>query len=241
MNQYKKDLEYAKKFNTIDNVDVSYHPLQTQIYPANFDYSSFEKYKMNEYNKLSEDDCYNQSKNNDNNKKLKFVTTNYIDLLEANEKLNFFGIASKNGVFVPGEQIDTYSNLLNGKNGGTLTNCNVRNGFGQLPILTTPYRGQSHHGNVIIEDSIRNFIQVKKNSCLPKDNQFQNRSFAIFDNTIEVPQAIKSVETPSVGFSSGRNGTNTRFDNKFENKQIYTARGINFTAGGDYKKTKQIL
>lgn len=235
MNQ--KDKKDSHQVN--NNIDIDFHPLTTSIYPANFDYSSFEKFKMNEYNKLSEDDCYNQRKNNDNNKKLKFITTNYIDLLEANQKLNFFGIASKNGVFVPGEQIDNYSNLLNGKNGGTLTNCNVKNGFGQLPILTTPYKGQSQHGDVVIEDSMRNFIEIKKYSCLPKDDEFQNRSFSIFDNGIEVPQAIKSVETQFNGFPLGRNGQSTRFDNKFENKQMYSARGIDFTASGDYQTSNK--
>ena len=62
------------------------------MYPANFDNSEFTKYKNNEFNRLNEDLCYNQQKDQANNKKLKFVTTNHIDLLEAKDKLNFFGI-----------------------------------------------------------------------------------------------------------------------------------------------------
>ena len=34
--------------------------------------------------------------------------------------------------------------------------------------------------NVTIEDSIRNNVQVRKNSCLPREQDFHNRSFAIY-------------------------------------------------------------
>jgi hypothetical protein len=193
-----------------------------QLYPANFDDAEFTKYKNNEFNRLNEDLCYNQQKDFSNNKKLKFVTTNHRDLIEAKEKLNFFGMGIKDQLFVPGDKIDTYSNLVNGHDGNQLTQCNVRNGFGQLPVPTTPYRGQLQHGDVVIEDSIRNILEVKKNSCLPRDSEFQKRSFTIFNNSqnIQEPQAIKSVETPAVGFALGRNGMATRFIDKFSLKKM---------------------
>jgi hypothetical protein len=183
------------------------------MYPANFDNSEFTKYKNNEFNRLNEDLCYNQQKDKANNKKLKFVTTNHIDLLEGKDKLNFFGIGMRDQLFVPGENIDTYSSLLNGTDGQILTNCNVKTGFGQLPIPTTPYRGQVSRGDVLVEDSIRNNIEVKKNACLPRDENFHNRSFTIFNDKLDIqtPQAIKSVESPQDGFERGRNGLPSRF------------------------------
>jgi hypothetical protein len=201
----------------------------SQLYPANFDDSSFNKYKKNEMNRLSEDACYNNQKDLSNNKKLKFVTTNHIDLLKAKEELNFFGIGVRDQLFVPGEQIDTYSDLLNGKNGQTLTNCNVRNGFGALPMPTTPYRGQLQHGDVDIEDKIRNNIEVRKNACLPRDSNFEKRSFTIFDDSQQIftPNAMKSVETPDIGFSLGRNGVASRFTKKF-NTTTFSSSGTNF-------------
>jgi hypothetical protein len=209
----------SNPMNTI-NADVDYHPETASIYPANFDSSGFEGNKMREFNRLNEDLCYNQRKTNDNNKKLKFMTTNHKDLLEANDKLNFFGMSSRNELFVPGDKIDTYSNLLNGENGGTLTNCNVRNGFGQLPVPTTPYKGQLQHGDVVIEDSIRELLEVKKNACLPKESNFEQRSFTIFNNDldIETPNPIMSVETSTKGFNFGRNGESTRFSNRYTSK-----------------------
>lgn len=236
MAQYTRELSAAEKLNTIQEDNI-YHPMSTSVYPANFDGSNFEKYKMNEFNRLTEDECYNTRRVNDNNKKLKFMTTNHIDLLKAKETYNFFGIGVRDTLFVPGNRIDSHSDLLNGKNGGTLTNCNVKNGFGQLPVPTTPFRGQLQHGDVIIEDSMRNVVEPKKNSCLPKDNEYQKRSFDIFDDSlnIEVPRAIKSVETPQIGFALGRNGENTRYNNKFESTKIYNADGKNFHAANKFK------
>jgi hypothetical protein len=206
------------------------HSNTAQLYPANFDDSEFNKRKNNEFNRLNEDLCYNQQKDKANQKKLKFVTTNHIDLLEAKEKLNFFGIGVRDQLFVPGNRVDTYSSLLNGQQGQILTNCNVRNGFGQLPLPTTPYRGQLSHGDVLVEDSIRNNIEVKKNSCLPRESQFHNRSFTIFDDKLDIqtPQAIKSVETPQIGFELGRNGMPSRFIERFGTKNKYTPNGTGF-------------
>lgn len=200
-----------------------------QLYPANFDSSAFQDHKSREFTRMADDSCFTRQKDLSNKKKLKFVTTNHIDLLEAKEKLNFFGIGVRDQLFVPGERIDTYSDLINGKNGQALTQFNVKNGLGQLPMPTTPYRGQLHHGDIAIEDTIRNNIEVKKNSLLPRESQFQNRSFAIFtssENILE-PQAIKSVETPDVGFGLGRNGAPTRFTQKFDTKH-YSSSGTMF-------------
>lgn len=201
---------------------------------SNFDATLFEKNRNNGMNSLADDECYKQQKDISNNKKLKFITTNHIDLLEGKEKLNFFGIGVRDQLFVPGESIDQYSNLLNGKNGNMLTNCNIKNEFGQLPIPTTPYRGQLQHGDVNIEDSLRT-LDVKKNACLPKDSNFQNRSFAIFNDTkhIDTPQAIFSVETPQSGFYLGRNGIPTRFCQRFDSKYS--------SAGTDYKAPYELI
>jgi hypothetical protein len=187
------------------------------IYFGNFDDSSFAPYENTDSTRLTSDPCAIQAKNLDNDKKLKYITTNHVDLIEAKDKLNFFSIGLKDTLFVPTEKVDTYSSLLNGSAGGELTNCKVRNGFGQLPIPTLPFRGQVSHGDVTIEDSIRNQNQLRKNSCLPRDTKFEQRSFSIFDESkgIETPQAIKSVEKREDGFAFGRMGASTRFIDRF--------------------------
>jgi hypothetical protein len=201
--------------NNIVGHDNSGH-VTSQLYPANFNDSSFLKYQKMEFNRIGEDD---QLKEGQNQQRLKYYTNNFADLIRGQAvKDNFFGLAKEDNLWVPSpEVIDKYSNLVNGKQGLELTNPKIKNEFGMLP-MQAPYLGQSSHGDVDIEDSIRNNIQVKKNSCLPRDSDYEQRSFAIFDpkQNIELPQAIKSVETPEAGFKTGQVGINTRFDNRFK-------------------------
>ena len=190
-------------------------------YFSSFDNSAFSSYENLDSTRLYADACDIQAKNNDNDKKMKYMLTNNIDLIDAAADMNFFSIGLKEQVFVPSDKIDYYSNLLNGQNGGQLTSKNERRcfEFGMLPV-NIPYRGQVSRGDVIVEDTIRNYVQPKKNACLPKDSQFYNRSFYIFDDTlgIETPRGIKSVETPEQGFYDGRSGMSSRFCDRFSKK-----------------------
>ena len=161
-------------------------------------------------NKLIDDPCNISQRNENNNKKIKYVTTNFRDLLEAKEKLNFFGMTSKDKLFVPAEEMDRDSKLRHGQNGNILTQCNIRQGFGALPMPTAPSRYQLYHGDVETEDKIRLNFQDNKKSVLPRDNTYYNRSFYIFDDKlgIEVPKPEKFVE------KINRVGLSTRFPPK---------------------------
>lgn len=182
-------------------------------YFGNFDDTQFKEYENTDSTRLNADDCYINQRNSDNTKKLKYFTTNHVDLLKARENYNFFGIAVQDELFVPSSKIDTYSNLLNGQQGGILTSCNIKNNVGQLPVQSS-FRGQVSHGDVNTEDKLQKNLQVKKNSCLPRDPNYINRQYQIFTN-MEVPNAVKSVETPSVGYELGRNGIPTRFCQRY--------------------------
>ena len=188
-------------------------------YYSNFDDLEFKKKSKNEFNKLIDDDCDISQRNYDNNKKLKYFTTSFKDLEDVQLKNNIFGIGLKDELFIPSDKIDMYSSLLNGVDGNKLTNCNVKNILTQLPIPTTPFRGQLQHGDIDIEDNnVRSSSQVKKNSCLPRIINFYERSFYIFDKEIPVPNALDSIETPDDGFYTGRNGISSRFDNRFSHR-----------------------
>jgi hypothetical protein len=172
--------------------------------------TEFEKVNFRENNRTLDDPCAIQQRDGDNSKKLKFVTTSFRELIEAKENLNFFGMTLKDQLFVPSEQVDKYSELLNGKSGNTLTQCNVRNGFGQLPFPTMPSKYQLSRGDVQIEDSMRNLTEINKHSCNPRDTMYYNRYFYIFDDKqgIDTPDALKSVESGDFG---KRGGVDTRF------------------------------
>ena len=99
------------------------------------------------------------------------------------------------GIYKLTNLMDDESKLKMGVSGGQLTNCRVRHELGELPLPTMPARYQLYHGDVSIEDSMRNFVGTNKKSCNPKDEQFYNRSFYTFEG-IEKPDAMKSVEYP---------------------------------------------
>ena len=183
------------------------------IHSNNLDDSSFQSFNNREFNRTIDDACATQQRAMDNTKKLKFVTTNYADLLEGQSTMNFFGMAVKDHLFVPSESIDKDSDLRNGQNGGVLTNCNVRNGFGALPMPTTPSRYQLYHGDVVTEDSMRNFIESNRKTCNPNDTEYFKRYFYLFDDErgVETPDAGKSIEPPTFG---PRGGIGTRFISK---------------------------
>jgi hypothetical protein len=181
------------------------------IYSSNFDDNEFKKVNWREFNRTIDDPCAIQQRAQDNNKKLKFVTTNHIDLLEAKEKLNFYGMTVRDQLFVPADNMDGDSFLRYGKTGGIITNPNIKNEFGQLPLPTVPSKYQTAHGNLEVEDSLRTpFFETNKNSCNPRDIEFYKRSFGLFDDKsgIETPNALKSVETDAFG---PRGGISTRF------------------------------
>lgn len=160
-----------------------------------------------EFNRTIDDPCALQQRVDDNSKKLKFITTNHRDLLEAKENYNFFGMTIKDKLFVPSEAIDESSDLRHGVTGGQVTNCNTRFNFGPLPLPTLPARYQLYHGDVDIEDSMRNLSESNRKSCGKTDPDFHSRHFYIFEG-IEGPDASKSVEDKQFG---PRGGLPTRF------------------------------
>lgn len=156
---------------------------------------------LREFNKLKDDPCAIQQENAENNKKLKFVTISFKDLLDAKESGNFFGINIRDQLFVPSSQMDMHSSLLNGSNGNAFTKAKVQQNA--LPLPTLPARYQMAHGNIDIEDSFKNLTDTNKKSSQSQDYNFHNRFFYMFPN-IEQPDALKSTEEYQRGGKSSR-------------------------------------
>lgn len=173
--------------------------------------------KARDFNRTRDDSCAIQRRNYDNDKKLKFITTNHIDLLEAKEKLNFYGMTIKDHLFVPSEEIDKDSFLRYGKDGGVMTNVNIKNIFGQLPLPTMPAKFQTGHGNLNYVSEDMRFPHLpsisNKQSCNPREAEYQQRTFYIFNDKlgIEEPKAVRSIETVDFG---PRGGASSRFLSK---------------------------
>jgi hypothetical protein len=180
-------------------------------------YSSFSYVKKDQV-KPRDPGCYIVSQKNENAERMKYYTTNHIDLLTAKDKLNAFSIDYRDTLFAPSaKNIDVDSRLTQSK----LTRCKVKHGFGQLPFPTMPQKHQLSHNNekITVEDEIR-FLDygnsLKKKTCIPRDSDFYKRSFYIFDdnNNIELPDALLSVERPENMWSELRCGIPTRFDKR---------------------------
>ena len=162
--------------------------------------------------------CYIVSQKDDNSSRLKYYTTNHIDLLTAKDKLNAFSIDLRDTLFAPSaKNIDIDSRLTQSK----LTRCKVKHGFGQLPFPTMPQKHQLGHNNAkLVEEDQMRFSDyqnnLKKKTCIPRDSDFYKRSFYIFDknNNIESPDALLSVERPENMWGELRCGRPTRFDKR---------------------------
>lgn len=150
---------------------------------------------------LQDDACEQQKRNQEDSTKLKYVTTNHIDLLNGH-KQNWFGIALRDQLFTPAENMDADSQLRH----GTLTNCKVRNNFGQLPIPTLPSLANSRAQDTDIESKyIWSQLTRERKECNPRETNFHDRSFYTFPEIKH--QAIKSVQKST----HYRQGVSTRF------------------------------
>jgi len=197
----------------------------TTNYFSNFNDALFKTHQPREFNKLIDDECDIKQRNNSNNKKLKFVTTTFRDIFDAEVSGNHFGINIKDQLFVPDYLVNDESALKHGKSGNLLTNQKIINELCALPLPTLPSRYQSYHGDVVIEDSMRNLLESNRRSCNPRDTEFYTRSFSIFNECIEVPDPMKSVE------SNLRCGQSSRFLNNKKGKNYKTPVDINNVNG----------
>jgi hypothetical protein len=173
-------------------------------YYSNFEFTEDNIPPNGDLTKLSEDSCYIQQKQMDNDVKLKYMTTNFNDLMDSKFTGNIFNINYSDSLFVPSEQIDLSSSLRQGgymsdSLGGQLTNVRLKTSLGQLPLPTLPSKYQSSHNinEIDLEDNLRfqdYTNSLKKNTCVPRDNTFHDRFFTIFSDDIPLPNPLNSVE-----------------------------------------------
>lgn len=134
-------------------------------------------------NRLKDDKCYKDIKIKSDNHKLRYYTTSFSDLLDAQiNKDNFFGLTIKNELFVPTSKIDIYSDLINGENGMKLTNQYTKRGTNtSYPLPTIPGKYQTAHGDIDIEDNLR-MVNINKyqKSCITIECNHNERTFQLF-------------------------------------------------------------
>ena len=141
-------------------------------------------------NRTFDDPCAQQQNQLQSNKKLKYVTTNHKDLVDAKEQLNFFGMTVKDQLFVPSDKMDGDSKMRYSE----MTNKNVKYELDAFPV-NVGFRGQLHRGDTDKEMDLRGLWDKQLKSCQPKGDDYHARSFYIFPEGMETPDATKSVET----------------------------------------------
>lgn len=158
-----------------------------------------------------------KQRDNQSDTKLKYVLTDFSDLLTKQVKEgDTYGLFAATEFSVPRDKIDESTSLRQ----GAYTNDRARETWGDspLPLNTLPARYQGKYGDPDIESGLQlhKGSPFNKKAVNPRDPNVHNRTFAIFESTgTEVPNPYKSVEDPYFV----RGGTITR-------RQIVTKKSL---------------
>ena len=156
-------------------------------------------------NRVSDDLCAINKRENESRKPLKYVTTT---LGQFNDPKELRGIYFHDGNGIPGCCVNTYSSFRNGQ---INTNPNLPQSLPALPLPTTGSRaGGQGQGDVDIEFMLRGKDTNGNKACLPYDTEYYKRSFADFSSVCRKPQQIEHTVQKS---HASRGGVSTRVFN----------------------------
>jgi hypothetical protein len=156
---------------------------------------------MSENTRTTSDPCYINNKETSNYDRLKFLTTSFTDLLDAQRNGQYFGSTTKREYAVPADKIDTYSQLVNGVRGDYNSKCYTTRGTNNpLPLPTFPSQINLAHGNFESDDLRGSEIRPKNPLRYVPDNI--SRTFGIFDGMV-TPSNMVDI--------TNRSGEQTRF------------------------------
>jgi glucan-binding YG repeat protein len=139
-----------------------------------------------------------QQRESQSDSKIRYVLTDFSSLLTNQVKENdVYGLFAAKQFNLPNELIDESTKLKY----ATYTNDRARELWGDspLPLNTLPAKYQGKYGDPDVENALQLGYSKEnnKNSTNPRDNNLQNRTFAIFENTrTEIPDPLKSIEDP---------------------------------------------
>lgn len=157
-------------------------------------------------NSLSNDDCSKEQQKRQSEKPLKYMTR---DLANSSDQSELRGLYFHDGFGVACHNIENSNKLSLGQ---INTNPNLPQSLPSLPLPTTGSRaGGFGQGDTDLELSLRGQDTNGDKTCLPSDDKYYKRSFAIFDTVCRKPQEIEHTVQEDHSF---RGGISTRFMNK---------------------------
>lgn len=130
--------------------------------------------KFGKLDNLKYDQCDIEADCKRSMKTLKYYTQNFFD----KDIIQNRGIFFNDGFGIPACEIDQSTAFREGKN----TNLNLLQNLPALPLPTTAsfVKGQ---GDVLVEQDLRSNTTFRdRKTCKPRDNEYYQRSFYIFDN-----------------------------------------------------------
>ena len=158
---------------------------------------------MTENTRSRDDDCYIKSREKSNYDRLKFRTTSFTDLIDAQKTGSYFGSTSRNALAVPADKIDTYSQLVNGVRGDYNSKCYTYRGTSNpLPLPTYPTKINTAHGNIDTEDNNLRGNELREINPIRYVPEYQDRTFGIFEGITKPSNVVEN---------TSRNGQQTRF------------------------------
>lgn len=137
--------------------------------------------------RIEDDRCEVTQREVESHKPLKYYTTNFQD--KDFEKISIKSINFSDGLGIPSSSIDDNTRL---RSCNTVMNLPIT--LPALPLATTPAKTNGFgQGCVDIEQQLRPQSDSfnSTNSCRPRDENFNLRSFQIFDNLCLKPQTVK--------------------------------------------------
>ena len=152
-------------------------------------------------NRQKDDQCDIQRSGENNAAKLKYMTTNFVDLEEAESTSNFFSIGFKNGLYTPRDKINEESSLRN----SIVTNERAKTGFGSLPLPTMPGKYfQNAFGDPEVEAGIRGLYTTRDSTLKHYDGMYYNMTFPTFPKDSVYDNMLNFVEVEQRGGENSR-------------------------------------
>jgi hypothetical protein len=148
-------------------------------------------------NRQRDDACNIQLNTDNNSTKLKYLTTNFVDLEEAETTSNFFSIGLKGSLYTPADKITQETELQHSE----VTNQRAKTGFGALPLPTMPGKYfQNAYGDPEVEENIRGVYLTRDRVLEQYNGMAYNRTFPTFPEGSVYDNMLNFVEdTPRGG------------------------------------------
>lgn len=175
---------------------------------------------------LRDDPCYIDCEANTARKPMKYITRDFHYQGCNPQSLCYPGYFTDDGPGIPRCAIDTDSELRNER---PLTNLGFKQQLRCLPAPTIPFMGKGCV-NTDVEMDLRGEDTNGSKPCLPRETNYHNRHFDIFDHLCYNPNAVDTTVYPY-----SQSGMDTRHIRQEPHRNGVSCKPLLSIAGGDFQ------